>query len=134
MAIHYGLNAYAQSDLQNRLAGATPHQLITLLLEGAQNAILQAKIYFDTGNIARRGEMISKAIKIIDNGLHASLDHRFDPTLSGNLERLYEYMSSRLIKANITNDVSILSEVSGLLMELTIVWKKIDPELRSHDE
>lgn len=129
--MHYGLNAYTQSDLQNRLAGATPHQLITLLLEGARNTILQAEIYFANDNIAKRGEMLSKAISIIDEGLRAALNHNIEPTISADLERLYDYMSRRLIKANITNDVRLLSQVNDLLLELTVIWKQIDPELRS---
>ncbi len=129
--MHYGLHAYTQADLQNRLAGATPHQLITLLLEGAQNTILQAKIYFENGNIARRGEMLSKAINIINEGLRAALNHSVEPTISADLDRLYDYMSRMLIKANVTNDVRLLSQVNVLLLELTVVWKQIDPELRS---
>jgi len=132
--MHYGLNAYTQTDLQSRLAGATPHQLITLLLEGAHNTILQAKIYFDNGNVARRGEMLSKAINIIDEGLRAALNHSIEPTISADLERLYDYMSWRLIKANITNDVHLLSQVSDFLLDLTVIWKQIDPDIRSQYE
>jgi len=78
--------------------------------------------------------MLSKAINIIDHGLRAALDHRVETTIVSNLDSLYDYMSRQLIQANITNDVHILSQVSDLLMELTIVWKQIDPDLRSHYE
>ena len=129
--IHYGLNAYSRTSLENQIAGATPHQLITLLLEGARSAVLQAKIYCDKGNIAKRGEMISKAINIIDTGLNAALDHRIAPEISGNLARLYDYMSACLIQANITQDTGILSEVGDLLMGLTVTWQAIDPQRRA---
>lgn len=128
--IHYGLNAYSRTSLESQIAGATPHQLITLLMQGARSAVLQAKIYCENGNIAKRGEMISKAINIIDTGLNAALDHRVAPEISGNLARLYEYMSGRLIQANITQDVSILSEIGDLLKDLTVTWQEIDPQSR----
>lgn len=128
--IHYGLNVYSRTSLESEIAGATPHQLITLLLQGARSAVLQAKIYCENGNIAKRGEKISKAINIIDTGLNAALDHRVAPEISGNLARLYEYMSARLIQANMTQDVSILSEVGDLLKELTVTWQAIDPQRR----
>ncbi|UQY44185.1 flagellar export chaperone FliS [Mixta hanseatica] len=70
-----GTHAYAQVDLHSKVAGATPHQLITMLFEGAHSAIVRARLYFENGNIAKRGEMISKAINIIDNGLRSALDH-----------------------------------------------------------
>ena len=122
-----GSKAYAQVDLQSKLAGATPHQLITMLFDGAHNAIQRAKIYFANGNVAKRGEMLSKAINIIDNGLRASLNHEVGGTISQDLERLYEYMSRMLLLANLQNDPSSLKHVDELLMALAATWKDIEP-------
>ncbi|WP_392432561.1 flagellar export chaperone FliS [Yersinia sp. HM-2024] len=126
MYISHGSNGYAQVDLQSKLAGATPHQLITMLFDGAHNAILRAKIYFANGNVAKRGEMLSKAINIIDNGLRASLNHEIDESITGDLESLYEYMSRTLLLANLQNDPAKLTEVDGLLMDLAATWKEIE--------
>ncbi|WNN54650.1 flagellar export chaperone FliS (plasmid) [Hafnia alvei] len=123
----YGSNAYAQVDLQSKLAGATPHQLITMLFDGAHNAILRANIYFTNGNIARRGEMLSKAINIIDNGLRASLNHDIDKSIAADLDSLYEYMSRTLLMANLQNDPTPLTHVDELLMKLATTWKEITP-------
>ncbi|MBR7347472.1 flagellar export chaperone FliS, partial [Klebsiella pneumoniae] len=81
--------------------GATPHQLIVLLYDGAINAMRRAEIYFQSGNIARRGEMISRAINIIDNGLRAGLNHEVGGQIAADLERLYEYISRSLLEANL---------------------------------
>jgi len=123
-----GTKAYAQVDLQSRLAGATPHQLISMLFDGAHNAILRAQIYFDNGNIARRGEMISKAINIIDNGLRAVLDHEKGLEIAAELEQLYDYMSRTLLQANLNHDPEPLPHVDELLMNLALTWKEIDPQ------
>lgn len=131
VTIPYGIDMYRKSDLETRLAGATPHQLISLLFGGAANAISRAKIYFAKGNIARRGEMLSKAISIIDNGLRASLNHEIAPEISTDLERLYEYMSYMLLVSNIKNDPKILDEVEALLMTLSQTWQEIEPDMRS---
>lgn len=122
-----GSNAYAQVDLQSKLAGATPHQLITMLFDGAHNAILRANIYFNNGNIAKRGEMISKAINIIDNGLRASLNHEIGKSIAADLDSLYEYMSRTLLMANLQNDPEPLLHVDDLLMEIAMTWKEIAP-------
>lgn len=122
-----GSHAYAQVDLQSKLAGATPHQLISMLFDGAHNALMRAKIYFENGNVARRGEMISKAINIIDNGLRASLDYDKGRYIAQELERQYEYMSRTLFQANLRSDLDALMHVDSLLMTLAITWKEIEP-------
>ena len=123
-----GIQAYAQVDLQSQLAGATPHQLITMLYDGAHNAILRAKIYFETGNVARRGEMISKAINIIDNGLRASLDFEKGKGIAEEMEMLYDYMSRTLLECNLRNNPDALPHVDELLMNLANTWKEIYPQ------
>ncbi|MDF7759603.1 flagellar export chaperone FliS [Kosakonia cowanii] len=122
-----GTNAYAQVSLQSKLAGATPHQLITMLFDGAHSAILQAAIHFENGNVAQRGKMISKAINIIDNGLRAALDHETGKGIAADLERLYEYMSRTLLEANLHNNPEPLKHIDSLLMRLAATWKEIEP-------
>lgn len=71
------------------------------------------------------------AISII-GGLRDSLDHEADRDLTLNLDRLYEYMSMRLMEANVNNDVEILDEVYTLLNEIKTAWDAIgEPPLSS---
>ena len=121
-----GTRAYAQVDLHSRLAGATPHQLITMLFEGAHSAIVRARLYFENGNIAKRGEMISKAINIVDNGLRSALDHEKGGEIARDLEALYSYMSRTLLQANLNNDPSSLAHVDEILMNIAETWKEIE--------
>ncbi|QLA68095.1 flagellar export chaperone FliS [Enterobacter pasteurii] len=121
-----GANAYAQVSLQSSVSGASPHQLISMLFDGAHNAILQAKIYADKGNIAKRGKMISRAINIIDNGLRASLDHEKGLEIAAELEQLYDYMSRTLLLANLRNEPEQFLHVDKLLMRLSDTWKEIE--------
>ena len=125
-----GSKAYAQVDLESQLAGASPHELITMLYEGANNAVLRAKIYFEMGNIAKRGEMIARAINIIDNGLRTSLDHEKGQHIAEDLERLYDYMSRTLLDANRQNSPDGLTSVSEILTNLATTWKEIEPKKR----
>lgn len=126
-----GPQAYAQVSLESRLAGATPHQLIAMLFDGAHNAILRAKIYFENGNVAKRGEMISKAINIIDNGLLAALDHDKGKEIAADLERLYEYISRLLMQANLRSDVEKLVQADKLITDIAEVWDEILPQIQA---
>lgn len=122
-----GPQAYARISLESRLAGATPHQLIAMLFEGARSALSRAAIYFEQGDIARRGEMISKAINIVDNGLRAALDHQKGPAIAADLERLYDYISRLLMQANLHNDPDRLQQADKLIGDIEEVWQAIAP-------
>lgn len=82
------------------------------------------------GNIAKRGEMISRAINIIDNGLRTSLDHEKGQHIAADLERLYDYMSRTLLDANRRNSPEELTAVSEILTNLANTWKEIEPKKR----
>ena len=119
-------NAYAQVGVHTGAMSASPHKLITMLYDGARAAIARAKFHLEGGNIAERGNAISKAIDIIDNGLRAVLDHNAGGEISNNLESLYEYMVRRLMLANLRSDAAPLAEVDTLLESLASAWAQID--------
>ncbi|BCZ51775.1 Flagellar protein FliS [Enterobacter hormaechei] len=125
-----GNNAYSSVSLDSQIAGATPHQLIVLLYDGAINAMRRAEIYFQSGNIARRGEMISRAINIIDNGLRAGLNHEVGGQIAADLERLYEYISRSLLEANLNKSGEMLPHLISLMVDMAETWKAIDPQAR----
>ncbi len=106
---------------------ADPHKLILLLFTGAQAAIGQARAALQLNQIAEKGAAISKAIDIISNGLKASLDHEKGGEIAARLDALYDYMTNRLLMANVKNDVKALEEVSGLLEEIHSAWREIAP-------
>ena len=125
-----GNRAYSAVSLESQVSGATPHQLIALLFEGAINAMRRAEIYFQTGNVARRGEMISRAINIIDNGLRAGLDHQVGGQIAADLERLYEYVSRNLLLASVNQSAESLPQLITLMVEMSDTWKAIDPQVK----
>lgn len=122
-----GAKAYAAIGVETGVNAASPHKLIVMLFEGAMLAITSAIQHMQAGEIARKGEAISKAITIIDHGLRASLDKNVGGEVALNLDALYEYMSTRLVIANLKNQVSILEEVHQLLKGLKDAWDMIGP-------
>jgi flagellar protein FliS len=120
-----GVNAYANVGLETGIASASPHKLIVMLYDGALVALLSAKTNIAANNIAAKGSAISKAITIIDNGLRASLDKEAGGEIAANLDALYDYMSRRLLHANLKNDVPAIDEVHGLLADLREAWVTI---------
>lgn len=122
-----GANAYATVGVETGVAAASPHKLIVMLFEGAMVAVASAQHHMQSGDIAAKGKAISHAISIIDNGLRASLDKKVGGEIALNLDSLYEYMSSRLLVANLKNQPQTLDEVYQLLKGLKGAWDSIAP-------
>ena len=120
-----GAKAYAKVGVETGVSAASPHRLIVMLFEGAMVAVSTALQYMKTGNIPGKGQSISKAIMIIDGGLRASLDKKEGGEIAMNLDSLYEYMSNRLLVANLKNQPEILEEVYRLLKDLSEAWDGI---------
>ena len=120
------LNAYSKLQVDTSTEGASPHKLIDLLFEGAIFAVSNAKGHMQRKEIADKGKKISHAITIIDDGLKNSLDLEAGGDLALNLRALYEYMSHKLVMANVNNDLDALDEVTRLLAELRGAWAAID--------
>ncbi|MDE2343430.1 MAG: flagellar export chaperone FliS [Betaproteobacteria bacterium] len=119
------IKSYVDVGMETNVSSADPHKLILLLYQGALLAIASARNHMLRKEIALKGKSVSHAITIIDEGLKASLNQEAGGDLAGNLASLYEYMSRRLLQANLENDPAILDEVSGLLTELRSAWENI---------
>lgn len=120
--------SYAKVGLEVAVETASPHKLILMLFDGAVAAINIAKFEMESGEVAKKGASISKAIDIISNGLRASLDMEAGGELAGRLSALYEYMAQRLLFANLKNNTATLDEVLELLISLRSAWEQIAPD------
>lgn len=123
------LKQYQSVGVQTGVQAASPHQLIAMLLSGAVDRINSARGAIERGEIARKGELLSRAIEIIDN-LRASLDHQKGGELSSNLAALYDYIEQRLVEANLESDIDKLAEAAGLLTQIQTAWDEIPIEQR----
>jgi flagellar protein FliS len=120
-----GANAYAKVGIETGVASASPHHLIVMLFDGAIVSVTSALRYMQIGNVPAKGKAISKAIEIIDAGLRASLDKTAGGEIAASLDSLYEYMSRRLLHANLKNNRDMLEEVQLLLRDLRSAWCSI---------
>lgn len=126
-------SAYAKVGVETGVSAASPHKLILMLFDGAIMALGSAMRHMAEGNIPAKGQDISKAIEIISNGLRVSLDLEAGGELAERLFALYDYMTVRLLHANLHNDPAAIEEVSRLLGELRSAWEEIaaDPAVVS---
>lgn len=119
------LNSYSDYGYNSEIEYADPHRLIQMLFEGALKRIAFAKGAMQRKQIAEKGKFISQTIEIV-GGLRASLDTENGGDIAANLESLYEYISRRLVTANLKNSEEILDEVTGLLLDVKVAWDAIN--------
>ncbi|MBK8538253.1 MAG: flagellar export chaperone FliS [Candidatus Competibacteraceae bacterium] len=118
------LRQYQQIDAQSAAAFASPHRLIQMLMEGALESLSKAKGHIRRGEVAAKGEQISRAISII-GGLREGLNPEVGGEIAANLEALYDYMQRRLLEANLTADESMVDEVIERLRTIKEAWDAI---------
>ncbi|MHB0926373.1 MAG: flagellar export chaperone FliS [Gallionellaceae bacterium] len=119
------IKAYNKVGIESSVTAAGPVKLISMLYQGALLAIANAKSGILRKDIPAKGAAISKAIAIIGEGLNASLDKKVGGDLAQNLSSLYTYMVTRLVAANLNNDIAALDEVARLLNDLKGAWDSI---------
>jgi flagellar secretion chaperone FliS len=122
------LAAYQSVAAHGGVAAADPHQLITMLLDGALQRLAAARGAMDHGAIESKGRLIHRVVEIISE-LRASLNFEAGGEIAANMGALYDYSSRQLMRANLENRTDLLDEVSHLLREIRSAWIQI-PTLR----
>lgn len=115
---------YQQTSVAGRVESADPHQLITLLLDGAIERIALARGHLRRGDVPAKGAAVTKAVAIMGE-LRVSLDHKAGGALAQRLDSLYDYITRRLLFAQLNNDDQTLAECMDLLDPVRKGWNGI---------
>jgi flagellar secretion chaperone FliS len=119
--------ANEQAYIEQRVLDASPVELTCILYEGAIEAIRDAVMFLEQGEVIARGRSISRAQGILME-LAQSLSQEADEQLAQRLGLLYEYSVRRLGEAHQSQNANALLEVRGLLENLLEAWRQISPE------
>jgi flagellar protein FliS len=122
--------AYKSVATHGAAVEAEPHQLISLLMDGALERLLSARGSIERGDLVTKAGLLHRVGAIIDE-LRCSLDHTAGGTVAANLDRLYEYMMRRVLAANLKNDVAAIDEVLKLLRQIRDSWNAIPQQHRN---
>lgn len=118
------LAAYGAVKVHSAIEGASPPQLISMLFDGVSSRLNQSLTAIEAGEIAKKGELISQTISILEY-LTAVLDEHKAPEVANNLQGLYRYMVTTLLNANIKNDPTAIQEVISLMTEVRDAWTEM---------
>lgn len=122
-------NAYRTVGVETAVAGADAHQLVCLLYQALMQSLGAAKLSLQAGDIAGKGKAISRAVRLIEEGLKAGLNDAKGGELAINLRGLYDYCIVVLSEANLKNDVNKVDEVIRLVQPVAQAWNDIKAEV-----
>jgi flagellar protein FliS len=115
-------NNYANQYKQTAVKTANRGQIVIMLYEGAIQNVKKATIAVEKKDIKTKGMAIGKAHDII-NELLNTLDFEVGGQIAKDLERLYNFMTEQLVKANLDSSKEPLQTVQKLLETLLEGWR-----------
>ncbi len=114
-------NAYAQYA-NNRIMTASPAELTLMLYEGAIKFNNIAIAAIKENDMQKAHINIVKAQNVIQY-LQQTLDTKYE--VSKDFDNIYDYLTRRLLEANVQKDVEILEEINGHLRSVRDTWKEV---------
>jgi flagellar secretion chaperone FliS len=109
---------------QQSILTAPPGRLVVMLYDGCVRFLFQSAYAMREGNRKVSQERLRRAEAIIDE-LRVTLDHDKGGEIAANLDALYGFSRSHLIKAWAEQDAAKIDEVSRLIGELRDAWAQI---------
>lgn len=131
-------NAYNQYK-ENSIFTASPEELTLMLYNGLVKFIMRGLDAVQKDNAEEAHKNIVRAQDIVHEFM-VTLDKKY--AISESLELIYDYMTRRLIEANIHKDPEILNEILEMAKQLRDTWEQAmklakhpakKPQLVDHD-
>lgn len=116
------MNNPYQAYQNNAVTTASPAELTLMLYNGCLKFLKLAKKGIEEKNTEMKNTNLIKAQKIIQEFM-VTLDMNVE--MSESLLKMYDYMHRRLIEANVKNDISIIEEVEGYVVDFRDTWKQV---------
>ena len=117
-------NAYKQ----NTVKMASKEQLLLMLGDGAVKYTQIARLAIERKDIARAHTELVR-VQDIFTELMVTLDRNAGQAYE-DLFRVYEYIKSRLVQANIKKDVAIIDEVLPLIENVRDTWYEVSKKAK----
>lgn len=114
-------NAYSQYN-NSKILTASPAELTLMLYEGAIKFCNIAIMGIEQGDVMKAHTNIVKVENIIME-FQATLNHKY--AVAEDFDKVYNYIYSRLVEANIKKDKEILEEVLNHLRGMRDTWKEV---------
>lgn len=114
-------NPYAQYN-NNKIMTASPAELTLMLYEGAIKFGNLAIMAIEENDVEKAHKNIMKVQRIVEE-FRYTLDHKY--AVAEDFDRVYKYLLTRLLEANLSKDKEIMEEVVEHLRSMRDNWKEV---------
>jgi flagellar protein FliS len=126
---------YLQSYLENQVKNAHPLDQVIMLYNKAISCLKIAKKAIEEGlknpeNVKKKAENLGKATEIIAY-LQGSLNIEKGGEIAKNLNLIYDILISELVKANLEDNIEIITKSIETLETLKKAWEDIKTNLNA---
>lgn len=113
--------AYTQYN-NSKILTASPAELTLMLYDGAIKFCNVAILAVEQKDIEKAHNNIIRTQRIVDY-FRQTLDMKYP--VSKDFDRVYSYLSQRLVEANVKKDKEILEEVNQHLHSMRDTWREV---------
>lgn len=114
----------SQTYRSHQINTASPAMLVAMLYDRAITSLRAAIRAIEEGQIETRWKSNKKAVDIISH-LWMTLDIDRGGEIAANLDQIYRYAMTHLVKVDVENDPQPARDVIGLLEPLHESWKEL---------
>jgi flagellar secretion chaperone FliS len=113
----------ANPYLEQQAATATPAELTAMLYSGAVSRVMAAIELLGEGDHEGARTRLLRTQEIVLE-LRCSLDHDAGGQIAANLDRLYDFTYTRLVRAVVHRDAAAASEALAVLVSMRDAWRE----------
>ncbi len=121
---------YRDAGIAQRIAVATPHELVAMLYDGGCEALAQARSATVAGDAAARVVATTRALRILD-ALDAALDHGRGGAVARALAAAYAQVRAVTVAGNAERRAELFAGAADRLGVLARAWGAIGGERRA---
>jgi flagellar protein FliS len=119
------VDAYRRADIMT----ANRETILLMMYSGAIRALRKAIEAVEGGSRLEKAKQLNKTQEIV-NELRATLNFNISNEIAKNLDMLYDFITQRLLKGNLDNDVKPLNEALNILVTLNSAWEEAIASLK----
>jgi flagellar protein FliS len=120
-------NVYQEISVQT----SSPAKLVVMLYEGGIRFLRQSIDAMQAKDLDRKRQSIDRAVAIIQH-LHDTLDTAKGGQLAADLDKLYTYITSRILDGSAKLQTKPLEEAIKLLTTLLTGWEEVVKKEQEH--
>lgn len=115
---------YQNVDLESRIEGASPHQLVVVMFEELLKALDAMAVAIERRDYSQRIKRQSRALNIL-HGLESSLDFAKGGEIAEGLAAIYREARRLTMLGSRESDVDQIRRAREMLSEIASAWSQI---------